>query len=243
MFTRVQWAKDLCQALGNANPTQKILSFIVGWTCHETLTNSGAKFNLLNTTQPFEGAINFNSVGVKNFPNYQAGIQATINTILNGRYTVIAEILRDNQDNLISDENVASELHTWSGDINGYDGSDFLTLGTSHLNDHFDYGSSPNNHPITYTQPTDLQRSEAIDCWNSFFGELGHNPPPIDTGIFTSWLSFWINGKILGCPLTYEYKSHNWDGTSIVAQQFSHARCEWVNGVSHWYSLNGEITL
>jgi hypothetical protein len=97
MFTRVQFAKDLCTGLGNTNPSPRILAFIVGWSTFETNTNSGARFNLLNTTQPgIEGATNFNSAGVKNFPNYQSGIQATVETLKNGYYPTLVEALTEN---------------------------------------------------------------------------------------------------------------------------------------------------
>jgi hypothetical protein len=48
-----------------------------------------ASYNPLNTTEPWPGATNYNSVGVKNYPTGKAGIQATYTTLVNGHYNGI----------------------------------------------------------------------------------------------------------------------------------------------------------
>jgi hypothetical protein len=54
-----------------------------------------ATYNPFNTTEPWPGATNYNSVGVKNYPSYQAGVSATIATLENGYYPGILAALRN----------------------------------------------------------------------------------------------------------------------------------------------------
>lgn len=73
-----------------------------------------AGFNPLNTTQPWPGATDYNSVGVKNYPNGAAGIAATAATLVNGHYNGIVADLRVGK--LPAEEIVrrnASEFDTW----------------------------------------------------------------------------------------------------------------------------------
>src|SRR6266849_1933258 len=80
-------------------------------------------------------------------------------------------------------------------------------------------------------QPTAQQDAEARLCWASFFVTIGQKPPATGTGIFTTWLSDWVNhGKQYGPPITHEYDSSDWNGNHIVCQEFAHARCEWSAG-------------
>ena len=54
-----------------------------------------ARNNPLNTTQPWPGATDYNSVGVKNYPTGAAGIAATAATLVNGHYPHIVADLRN----------------------------------------------------------------------------------------------------------------------------------------------------
>ncbi len=91
-------------------------------------------------------------------------------------------------------------------------------------------------------QPTAQQDAEARLCWASFFVTIGQKPPATGTGIFTTWLSDWVNhGKQYGPPITHEYDSSDWNGNHIVCQEFAHARCEWSAGSATWYGPNGKI--
>lgn len=141
-FTREQWAKDLLIRMGNPIVNQQVIDWIVGWTVFETNTNSGAKFNLLNTTQPMPGATDFNSVGVKNYTSYAQGIQATQLTLQNGRYGFLSQALFTNDIKSLNPPSagVQSDLHTWCGGC-GY-GANFSQTGPSHLNDAFTYGDA-----------------------------------------------------------------------------------------------------
>ena len=53
-----------------------------------------AAYNPFNTTEPWPGATDYNSVGVKNYPSFLAGVSATIATLENGNYPGILAALR-----------------------------------------------------------------------------------------------------------------------------------------------------
>ena len=83
------WRKALLGSLGY-KATPQNLKFLDTWQRWEGgHTNNDARFNWLNTTHG-EGA-KINSVGVKRFGSFQAGIQNTAETLLNGRYGDILE--------------------------------------------------------------------------------------------------------------------------------------------------------
>ncbi len=73
-----------------------------------------ARYNPLNTTQPWPGATEYNAVHVRNYPNGAAGIAATAATLTNGRYNGVVRSLRDGT--LTAEHIVAacgSEFDTW----------------------------------------------------------------------------------------------------------------------------------
>lgn len=242
MFTRDQWATDLLAALGNDIPLQTVLDFVIGWTVAETNTDSGAEFNLLNTTQPASDATDFNSVHVKNYTSYEEGIAETVTTLENGFYPALLQALKSNDVNALTGPNnaILSNLNTWCGGCNY--GHGFITLGQAHRGDGFSYGSAPSTPiaPVPVQVATENQLKAAIDAWKSVFLTIGTPPPVTGTGIYESWLANLITGKQFGPPLTHEYDSEDWDGNHIVVQEFAHARCEW-NGAPHWYGPNGKI--
>lgn len=84
------WEVKLLRAIG-APATPENLRFLSAWQRAEGGT---ASFNPLNTTQPFGGASNYNSVGVKNYPSATAGLEATAKTLTNGYYGPIVSLLR-----------------------------------------------------------------------------------------------------------------------------------------------------
>jgi murein DD-endopeptidase MepM/ murein hydrolase activator NlpD len=86
---RERWAHDLATRLGNPQPSADIVSLIVAWQTEE---NTTAAFNPLATSQDMPGATLFNSSKVKNYPDYQTGIEATAIT-LSYSYAGYAEIL------------------------------------------------------------------------------------------------------------------------------------------------------
>jgi hypothetical protein len=66
---------------------------IASWAAAE---GTKARYNPLATTQPYAGATNFNSAGVKNYPSFAAGVAATVQTLKNGRYPFIVQSLQSN---------------------------------------------------------------------------------------------------------------------------------------------------
>lgn len=103
--TRGGWAVSLLAAIGNDRPSASTVAFLEAWHRAEGGT---ATYNWLNTTQPAEGATDYNSVGVKNYPDYATGIQATAQTLTNGRYPRTLAGLVSNQP-IVDD----GEMGTW----------------------------------------------------------------------------------------------------------------------------------
>lgn len=67
---------------------------MLGWSAAESGTEpcdgqAGARYNPLNTTEPATGATDYNTVGVKNYPSWAAGVAATIATLRLNYYTEI----------------------------------------------------------------------------------------------------------------------------------------------------------
>jgi cell wall-associated NlpC family hydrolase len=88
------WRERILHGVG-VKPTQENLKFMSAWARAE---GGGAANNPFNTTQPVAGASNYNSIGVRNYRNVQEGIDATVNTITNGRYGNIIGALREGDD-------------------------------------------------------------------------------------------------------------------------------------------------
>jgi hypothetical protein len=142
-FTREQWCYDLLAGIGNIKPNLSTVDFVCGWTTAETNANSGARFNLLNTTQPALDSTDFNSVHVKNYSSYREGIRETVITLQNGYYPYLLKALQTNDMNALAgpSADVLAELNTWCGHCNY--GHGFMVLGSQHLNDQFIYGNAP----------------------------------------------------------------------------------------------------
>jgi murein DD-endopeptidase MepM/ murein hydrolase activator NlpD len=89
-----EWRRALLKTL-NMPDTQENLVFLGGWQRWEGgHTNNDASFNWLNTTKDAPGAVgSINSVGVKKFATFKDGIQATAQTLYNGRYEDILNAL------------------------------------------------------------------------------------------------------------------------------------------------------
>lgn len=90
MATYQGWAQAILNALG-APVTSSNLKFLAAWQQAE---GGSAAFNPLNTTQPASGATNYNSVGVRNYGSAGQGTKATVDTLLNGHYNQIVQMLR-----------------------------------------------------------------------------------------------------------------------------------------------------
>lgn len=76
-MTREQWAEAFLTGI-RAPASKRNKLVIVSWIQAEGGT---ARWNPLNTTHDAPGATDYNSVGVKNYPTYAVGLQATIDTL------------------------------------------------------------------------------------------------------------------------------------------------------------------
>ena len=86
----VQWARDFLTKL-NMPITSENVKAITAW---EQAEGTKASFNPLATTQGgFSGETQFNSVGVKNYADYEDGIDANVHALTNGRYANILSAL------------------------------------------------------------------------------------------------------------------------------------------------------
>jgi murein DD-endopeptidase MepM/ murein hydrolase activator NlpD len=90
------------------------MNSLVAWEAHEEpgWTEDSVSHNPLNTTLSMIGAWNINSVGVKEYPTWTEGIQATVNTIK--FYPLILQAFRSGN-GLIGDTSISDELLLWSG--------------------------------------------------------------------------------------------------------------------------------
>ena len=91
---RERFARDLLTKLAVPN-TQENLRAVVAWAEAE---GTGALNNPLATTRRASNTTDFNSVGVKNYPSYDAGVDATVATLRNGRYANILNALAQGND-------------------------------------------------------------------------------------------------------------------------------------------------
>ena len=87
------FANDVLTGIG-APVTPENVRAIEAWMRAE---GGASHNNPLNTTQGAAGASDFNSVGVKTYTSYEQGVQATIQTLLNGYYgNIIAALKQGN---------------------------------------------------------------------------------------------------------------------------------------------------
>lgn len=73
-----------------------------------------ARYNPLNTTEPWAGASDYNSIGVKNYPTGSAGIAAAATTLQNGHYPGLLVDLRTaskTAEQIVADR--ADEIRVW----------------------------------------------------------------------------------------------------------------------------------
>jgi hypothetical protein len=88
MTTRLDFATLLLNKLDRPTCNNNIISMLA-WMAYE---NTDAAYNPLATERDYPGATDFNEAGVKNYPDLESGINATIEALTNGLY---GEILAD----------------------------------------------------------------------------------------------------------------------------------------------------
>jgi hypothetical protein len=115
-YTRRDWSVALLNAIGNSNPTEKTILWLIAWTHAETTSPPGAEYNLLNTTEPNTPGVvsDFNSVGVKNYDTFAHGIQANAKVLNNGFYPTLYTFLKTNSNGLYTvNDDINHQLSTW----------------------------------------------------------------------------------------------------------------------------------
>jgi len=119
-FTRGQFCRDLLAAIGNVNPAQGTIDFMIGWSVEESghsLSNM-ASYNLWNTTLPMPGSTTYNFANVQNYTSYQEGILANSLTLRNGLYPSLVRALQMNDTNALGMTGnmapaIAGDLSVW----------------------------------------------------------------------------------------------------------------------------------
>lgn len=100
----------------------------------------------------------------------------------------------------------------------------------------------PQESKPVITTPTQHQLDNAAAEWNATMHLFPSNvPPSYTTGIAGAWKARVCKGQHLGPPVSQEYNSVDWNGTSIKAQEFTGAHAEWSNGACRFFNGNGEI--
>jgi peptidoglycan hydrolase-like protein with peptidoglycan-binding domain len=105
-----EFYKAILKGVG-ANETPEKIKFLKAWRQGE---GGKARNNPFNTTKNVNagGVSNYNSVGVKNYPDRQTGLNATVSTMLLPYYRNLIALLRN--DNMTADQLAACpDLHTW----------------------------------------------------------------------------------------------------------------------------------
>jgi len=101
---------EIFEKLG-VTPTEEKKKFFTAWRQAES---GSAKYNPFNTTKTMNvnGVTNYNSVGVKNYPDMSTGIMATVKTLKLPYYKGLMEMLND--DTITAEELASSkDLKTW----------------------------------------------------------------------------------------------------------------------------------
>ncbi|MDA8319075.1 MAG: hypothetical protein M0030_04565 [Actinomycetota bacterium] len=104
--TPLSWATAVLRA-GGWPETAANKQSLIAWAINE---GGGGTYNPLNSTQG--PGTSFNSVGVKNYGNWQIGTAQTVATMKNGYYPNIVADLKSGKG---IGGNAAGDLHTWSG--------------------------------------------------------------------------------------------------------------------------------
>lgn len=91
-----QWASGVLGGVGAPVDANNV-DTLWGWSNAESGTDVMRWNNPLNTTQPWPGAQNMNSVGVKRYASINDGVLATVATLDNGYYPTILANLRSSR--------------------------------------------------------------------------------------------------------------------------------------------------
>lgn len=108
MTTISEWAVEYLTFLAVPITADKVQA-LCAWHAKE---GGSAQWNPLNTTEPAEGATDYNTVGVKNYPSMAAGIEATAATLCNGHYPNLLHLF-EGQPAAMSIASCLPDLNIW----------------------------------------------------------------------------------------------------------------------------------
>lgn len=216
-YLRSDWCGALLESIGNKEPSQDVLQWLMSWTKFETGTPPGASYNLLNTTEPNTPGVvsNFNSVGVKNYDTFAHGIQANSKVLQNGYYNRLLDSLKNNDiDALKTSPYINGELSIWG---TGNKQADINNMLGQVKDDKF-----PGTMNMPVPSNDDIAKLEFLCLIHGSWW---------DSGIQTSWLEAYNSGTYYGPALCNEYTVGN-----VTFQHFSGASCLWdkVNNKANW---------
>lgn len=103
---------EVAQQLQNPPPTSEYAFTIEALEKWKPFENTGACWNPLATTWSMPGSTNYNSVGVKNYPDKNTGTRATANTLNLSYYNAIRNMLARRSFNRTA---ITQALNTWTG--------------------------------------------------------------------------------------------------------------------------------
>lgn len=93
-YTPQTFAEALLERLGMPVTPSNMQAMTAWMRAEGGNWNNSARFNPLNTTQDEPGSTTMNSVGVRSYDSWQQGLDATVQTLQNGRYGGILNALK-----------------------------------------------------------------------------------------------------------------------------------------------------
>lgn len=110
-----QFYEEILKGIG-ATSTEGNLKFLYAWRQAEGSKATNNPFNTTFSLKKDTGMTNYNNVGVKNYSTPQYGLEATVKTLLSGRYSCVVDGLKND----LGAEEISkcSSLKTWgTGDL------------------------------------------------------------------------------------------------------------------------------
>lgn len=157
--SRTQWAVALLHQ-GNWPVTGNNVCALASWANIEGghFTAHGSQHNPLNTTQSAPGAWTFNSVGVKNYPTWSIGLDATLRTLSLGAYSGI-RIALSNGGNALA---VLSAVNASPWGTKSKNPASWLIGGCTYLGAEFDAQRGPLQDDIEKAEQANEDAEKAV---------------------------------------------------------------------------------
>lgn len=218
-YTREQWCRQVLNDIGNKNPSEDVLNWLVAWTKFETSGPNSAKYNLLNTEEENTSGVvgNFNEAGVKNYDTFIDGCKANAKVLQNGRYPVLLVGLQKDEIIVLKvNRDINGELETWGTGPKQNEINEIMGQG---LNDEFEGDLPIKVEPLIMDDIAKAEFQAVIkDLWNT-------------SGIAMAWYRDYVNGVNHGPALTGEFYVDN-----MTFQFFASSKASWdkKTGITTW---------